>query len=797
MVLDLRLFEVVLEKAAGDGPLPDMTNEFAPHLAKRELALVCPREEILVSPSPSFIFVMNEELLGVYPTPTGVYIRKPLERGEEVMVLQPGFKGKAVYYYDRAKCLLFALSDVNRKLIYYDLNTGTESTGVTLEVSGLPGSRDHVRETKTSLACTDNFVFVLFDPGHLFCIDRLVNSEWGQAKLIQPAEPAGRLSCLMVNDEDPLSAQVVSHCKDELSLYTYKLRSRHEPLSFRAVETSFASTELNSVSEVHFLDESTRVAVTKYQNRGPRGLTLCDDMLRSVGNTWYLRRSDSHISGGRGRQFACGHKDVVYCIEDDPYFGNSYDYDDVSDDELEDLGCSRRRNASTTSSSDSTDNGEPRLPLGMEIALKSKSLVTMMKVRRQELSVMDDLWRTCSMLNRREMRPGINADIDTLRVENITWRMRNKWKSHAPSEEDFDGEDNAGPVNESCKGLLGVLRDHTDDMEVETNRIIAGASFPSTSLSTVFHHDRYHGFLFDMDGVLHQCEHAIPGAGEFITRLNAGQIPYMLLTNECRYTTEELSLKLLGILGVNIRESQIYTAANSAADFFARLISNGWTGVVFIIGEFGLVSTVRQAFVKHGLSEDSVITGDTSRSRSPKEVDYVLIGSVHSENTRYVERACSCVQEGARLLYTCPDYYEVTPDGSYKFGMPMPAVEMISKVTNADSYNLGKPNPHMLRMARQRLLSQRMRGRSPALGPVLFVGDSLGTDIRTAIENGIDCALVMSGCTDEQQLKKSPLLPNFVFASIKELMVAYATGSLVPCSAEASSSAPAVSALNQ
>ncbi|KAF4666703.1 hypothetical protein FOZ61_009387 [Perkinsus olseni] len=388
----------------------------------------------------------------------------------------------------------------------------------------------------------------------------------------------------------------------------------------------------------------------------------------------------------------------------------------------------------------------------------------MMSVRSKEWSVMDDLWRTSSMLNRRERRPGVNMDVDTLRVENMTWRMRNKWKNHVPSEIDY--EDDASPdsagIDESCKGLLDVIKDHNEDIEVETSRILAGAPFASTSLSSVFRHDHYHGFLLDMDGVLHQFGKAIPGASEFMTTLNAGQVPYMLLTNECRYTTEELSRNLLSILGVSIPANQIYTAANSAADFFCRLMANGWTGVVYIVGEIGLVSTVRQAFVKHGLPEDSVVTGDTRRSRSPKEIDYVLIGSVHSDNTRYVEYACSCVQEGARLLFTCPDYYEVTSDGSYKFGMPMPAVETISKVTHASSYNLGKPNPHMLRMARQRLLSQYSRGRTPGLGPVLFVGDSLGTDIRTAIENGIDCALVMSGCTDEQQLKRSPLLPNFV-----------------------------------
>lgn len=120
-----------------------------------------------------------------------------------------------------------------------------------------------------------------------------------------------------------------------------------------------------------------------------------------------------------------------------------------------------------------------------------------------------------------------------------------------------------------------------------------------------------------MDGVLHRFGTTIPGASEFMTMLNAGQVaillstiatdfvlsqvPYMLLTNECRYTAEDLSRKLLGILGVSIPVSQIYTAANSktlvwyffsttvsflgAADFFHRLMANGWTGMVYIVGE--------------------------------------------------------------------------------------------------------------------------------------------------------------------------------------------------------------------
>lgn len=89
---------------------------------------------------------------------------------------------------------------------------------------------------------------------------------------------------------------------------------------------------------------------------------------------------------------------------------------------------------------------------------------------------------------------------------------------------------------------------------------------------------------------------------------------------------------------------------------------------------------------------------------------------------------------------------------------------------------------------------------------ILFVGDSMGTDIRTSIENGIvnqylsystillysiiiqlfnylkqknkDCALVMSGTTTPEKLNRSALQPNYVFPSIKEVYVALAAGQM-------------------
>lgn len=158
-------------------------------------------------------------------------------------------------------------------------------------------------------------------------------------------------------------------------------------------------------------------------------------------------------------------------------------------------------------------------------------------------------------------------------------------------------------------------------------------------------------------------------------------------------------------------------------------------------------------------------------------VSFVVIGSVHNEHTRNSERAANFVEAGAKLLYTCPDMFDRDSNRKLSFGMPMPLVNLITLTTNCDAYNLGKPNPHMIRMALKKVLAD-----SPHLKwkDVLFVGDSIGTDIRTSIENGIDCCLVMSGTTTEEKLARSALMPNFVYPSVKELAEALRSGAVRP-----------------
>ena len=73
-------------------------------------------------------------------------------------------------------------------------------------------------------------------------------------------------------------------------------------------------------------------------------------------------------------------------------------------------------------------------------------------------------------------------------------------------------------------------------------------------------------WLMDMDGVLVREEHAIPGADEFIARLRARKIPFLVLTNNSIYTQRDLAARLRAS-GLDVPEDAIWTSALATARF--------------------------------------------------------------------------------------------------------------------------------------------------------------------------------------------------------------------------------------
>jgi len=302
-----------------------------------------------------------------------------------------------------------------------------------------------------------------------------------------------------------------------------------------------------------------------------------------------------------------------------------------------------------------------------------------------------------------------------------------------------------------------------------------------------FSRSPYRAFLLDMDGVLHQFGMPIPGAKAFLEDLLRQEVPFCVITNECRYTKAKLQSKLKDILGVNLPLQQIYTAANAVSDFFARSCKNGWRGNILVIGEAGLQESVAEALADYPDCRMIPASEDDD-----SHCDFVCVGTIFTggpnDSWTSAERASTYLKKGAKLVYSNPDWFEVTAAGAYKFGCPMPVVNLLMQTTGCSSYNLGKPNPFMLRQAHEHLVHAVLSPLSPNqrsfvqghidLSDVLFVGDSINTDVRIALENNIDVALVLSGTTTVDQLKLSALQPNYVFENIEALHTSLTDGSL-------------------
>jgi len=294
----------------------------------------------------------------------------------------------------------------------------------------------------------------------------------------------------------------------------------------------------------------------------------------------------------------------------------------------------------------------------------------------------------------------------------------------------------------------------------------------------------HRSFIFDMDGVIHRCGVPIPGAEEMLSHLLVDKVPFVIMTNECRYSNAVLHQKLHDMLpGVRLEKEHIFTAGNSVRAFLRQNLARGWRGSVYVVGEEGLILNVREAL--DGFEGLGALALQEPEFNGMKAVGFVVVGSVFSgtdAGASYVqslERACHYVRAGAKVICSAPDDYEVTEAGEVLLGSPGPSVRTLQSVTGKDFYPVGKPNPHALRAAWSQMVEHyRLSGKQPELTESLFVGDSLGTDIRTALEHDIDCALVLTGTASNEALAKSPLTPTFVFDSIADLHSARVQGAL-------------------
>ncbi|NOK60643.1 MAG: HAD family hydrolase [Chloroflexi bacterium AL-W] len=248
-------------------------------------------------------------------------------------------------------------------------------------------------------------------------------------------------------------------------------------------------------------------------------------------------------------------------------------------------------------------------------------------------------------------------------------------------------------------------------------------------------------YLIDMDGVLVHGSEMIPGANEFIKRLETNNAKFLVLTNNPIYTPRDLNARLKRI-DLQVPPEAIYTSALATAQF---LHSQRPGGTAYVIGEAGLTTALHDV-------------GYTITDVNP---EYVVLGETRMLSYQQLTQAVRCVGDGARFIATNPD---VSGPGD---GGLVPAcgaiAAMIAAATGVQPYFVGKPNPLMMRTALRTINAHSEES--------VMVGDRMDTDIIGGTGSGLETILVLTGVTKREEIERFPYRPTQVVDSVADIVV--------------------------
>ena len=234
--------------------------------------------------------------------------------------------------------------------------------------------------------------------------------------------------------------------------------------------------------------------------------------------------------------------------------------------------------------------------------------------------------------------------------------------------------------------------------------------------------------------------HVLPGASELIAKWQSAETPFLVLTNNSIYTPRDLSARLVAG-GLNVPEDRIWTSALATAAFLDKQQPKG---TAFVIGESGLTQALH----------------DIGYTQTDKNPDYVVLGETRNFNFENLTKAIRLINSGSRFIATNPDATGPSAEG------PLPATgsvaALITKATGMEPYIVGKPNPMMFRSA-----MRKIGAHSESTG---MIGDRMDTDVVAGIEAGLHTVLVLTGISDDAEIKKYPFRPTEILNSVADLV---------------------------
>ncbi|MCK5076148.1 MAG: TIGR01458 family HAD-type hydrolase [Calditrichia bacterium] len=245
------------------------------------------------------------------------------------------------------------------------------------------------------------------------------------------------------------------------------------------------------------------------------------------------------------------------------------------------------------------------------------------------------------------------------------------------------------------------------------------------------------GLLIDLDGVLYEGSHPVPGALDTIKYLQKDNIPFRLITNTTTQSRQALQTKLK-VLGFNIKDDKLFSAPYAASIYLKKknvksiyLFAKGTTSMDF---------------------KDFKIT----------EIDpeYVVIGDLAEDyNYDRLNKTFKIILNGAKMLALQKNRFWKTENG---FTLDVgPFVALLEYATKKKSGLIGKPSKDFFNLV---LKDMGLKAENVAM-----VGDDIEVDIDGAQKTGCLGIQVKTGKYSREFTEKTEIKPDCIINSIADI----------------------------
>lgn len=248
-----------------------------------------------------------------------------------------------------------------------------------------------------------------------------------------------------------------------------------------------------------------------------------------------------------------------------------------------------------------------------------------------------------------------------------------------------------------------------------------------------------------MDGVLWRGRQLLPGLLPFFELLRRRGIRLQLVSNNATLSPSGVQSRLEA-LGVQVGLEEVLTSSMAAAKYLAERLPAG--SAVFALGQDGL----RTALTEAGLAVQSSAAGARA----------VAVGMDFEVTWAKLAEAAYALKGAELFVGTNPDVSFPTERGLAPGNGAILAA--LTAATGREPIVVGKPEPHLYQQGLARM------GIPPEAA--LAVGDRLDTDILGGQRAGVTTVLLLTGVTRQEELERSPLQPDWVFADLVEFSAA-------------------------